>query len=259
MSLSHVAPAQSGWPLAKTGKLMNFSGKKILILVPAYNEADNIGRVLDEIIEHTGTLPHTFDILVVDDGSTDNTAEIVRAKGVEVISLPLNCGIGVALQTGFKFALESGHDILVRLDADGQHSPSSIGEILRPLMANEADLCIASRFINRQGYQASAVRRLGIAWFSFLISVFFRESVTDPTSGFQAMNRRLITLYSSQYASDYPEVEGLVNVLRNGLKVKEVSTVMKERQGGRSSIDWLQSVYYALKVTTVTFVSLLRR
>lgn len=238
---------------------MESSPRKLLILVPAYNEAENIGRVLDGILQQTASLPHAFDILVVDDGSADNTAEIARAKGVEVISLPLNCGIGVALQTGFKFALESGYDILVRLDADGQHSPSSISEILRPVMADQADLCIASRFIDREGYQASAIRRLGIAWFSFLISLLFKVKVTDPTSGFQAMNQRLIALYADQYASDYPEVEALVNLLRSGLRVKEVSTVMKERQAGQSSITWLQSIYYALKVTTVTFVSLLRR
>ncbi len=238
---------------------MSAVSNKILILIPAYNEADNIGTVIEEVRRDTSALPFGCDILVVDDGSTDDTSSVARSKKAEVITLPLNSGIGVAVQTGFKFATEAGHHALVRLDADGQHPPSFIGDVLKPVLSGEADLCIGSRFLSSGGSQPSMMRRLGIRWFSLLISVLFKKKISDPTSGFQAINRQLITLYSKRYASDYPEVEALVTVLRKGFKVKEVPIVMKERQGGKSSIDWLHSVYYAVKVTTITFTALLRR
>lgn len=238
---------------------MNPGSDKILILIPAYNEADNIGSVIEEVRRESSTLPFGYDVLVVDDGSTDATSSVAKSRKVEVVTLPLNGGIGVALQTGFKFAAEAGHRALVRLDADGQHPPSFIGDVLKPVLSGEADLCIGSRFLSGGGYQPSMMRRLGIRWFSFLISILFRKKISDPTSGFLAINRQLIALYSRQYASDYPEVEALVTVLRKDFKVKEVPIVMKERQGGKSSIDWLHSIYYAAKVTTITFTALLRK
>ncbi len=231
---------------------------KILILLPAYNEADNVGGVIDDIRLVISNLEYACDILVVDDGSTDNTIDIARERKAEVVRLPLNAGIGVALQAGFKFGLECGYEAIVRLDADGQHVASYIPAVLEPVLSGEADLCIGSRFLKRQGYQASGMRRLGIAWFSALVKLLFGKTVTDPTSGFQAMSRRLVELYARDYASDYPEVEALVNTLRNGFEVKEAPIVMKERQAGRSSIDWFESIYYALKVTTVVFVSILK-
>lgn len=231
--------------------------EKILILLPAYNEAGNVGLVIEGIRSEISRLDHEFEVLVVDDGSTDDTASVARQKGAQAIMLPLNAGIGVALQTGFKFALEFGYDAVVRLDADGQHMPSYIEAVLRPVLSGEADMCIGSRFLGGGGYQASGVRRLGIAWFSSLIRLMFKKRISDPTSGFQALSRRLMDVYSMNYASDYPEVEALVSALRNGFSVREVPIIMKERQSGRSSIDWFESVYYALKVTTITFASLL--
>jgi glycosyltransferase involved in cell wall biosynthesis len=197
-------------------------------------------------------------VLVVDDGSTDDTAVVAGASGVEVIKLPLNGGIGVALQTGFKFALEREYDFLIRLDADGQHPASFIKAVLEPVIHKEVDLCIGSRFLQGKGYQASGVRRLGISWFSFLVDLIFKQKIFDPTSGFQSMNRPLIELYAHEYASDYPEVEALVSALRRQFRVREVPIEMKERQSGKSSIDSLHSIYYALKVTTKVFISLLR-
>ncbi len=232
---------------------------KILVLIPAYNEAGNVGKVIDEARREMMALGFEFDVLVVDDGSTDDTSSVAKQKGAQVIRLPLNGGIGVALQTGFQFGLELDYHALVRLDADGQHPASFIGDILQPVLSDETDLCIGSRFMSDLGYQTSALRRLGIAWFSFLISLLFKKRISDPTSGFQAMNRRLIAQYCREYASDYPEVEALVTILKKGFTVKEVPIAMKERQGGRSSIDWAKSIYYALKVTTVSFVSLLRK
>lgn len=236
------------------------SGKeKILVLIPAFNEAENIGPVINETIRAMTALPHEFDVLVVDDGSADDTASLARAHGAEVIQLPLNGGIGVALQTGFKFAVERRYGALLRLDADGQHPPAFIADVLAPVLRKEADLCIGSRFLRGKGYQTSAVRRLGISWFSFLIAMLFKQRITDPTSGFQAVSERLAALYADEYASDYPEVEALVNALGKGFRVVEVPIEMKERQSGRSSIDWLHSIYYALKVSVKVFNSLLRR
>ncbi len=231
----------------------------MLVLIPAYNEAENIGGVIQEVLREIEGLPHEFDVLVVDDGSTDETTAVARARGAEVLKLPLNGGIGVALQAGFKFAVERGYRALLRLDADGQHPPVYISTVLAPVVNGEADLSIGSRFLQGRGYQGSTVRRLGISWFSSLIAALFRQRISDPTSGFQAMNRRLLSLYVREYASDYPEVEGVVNALAKGFRVVEVPIEMKERKSGKSSIDSLHSIYYAVKVTTKIFISLLHK
>lgn len=233
--------------------------KKILVLIPAFNEAGNIGGVIADIQNETSGLEHEFDILVIDDGSTDTTSSVAAEKGAIVIRLPLNNGIGVALQTGFRFALEFDYHSLIRLDADGQHPAEFIGRILAPVLAGKSSLVIGSRFIDAPGYKASFLRRVGIRWFSFLIRLFFRKDITDPTSGFQAMSGELIALFSSQYASDYPEVEGIVLALKRGFEIEEVAVEMKERIGGRSSIDWLRSIYYPLKVTVVVISALLKK
>jgi glycosyltransferase involved in cell wall biosynthesis len=233
--------------------------KKILVLIPAFNEAGNIGDVIADIQNELSGLEHEFDILVVDDGSTDTTSSVAAEKGAIVIRLPLNNGIGVALQTGFRFALEFDYHPLIRLDADGQHPAQFIGRILAPVLAGKSSLVIGSRFIDAPGYKASFLRRVGIRWFSFLIRLFFRKDITDPTSGFQAMSGELMALFSSQYASDYPEVEGIVFALKRGFEIEEVAIEMKERIGGRSSIDWLRSIYYALKVTVVVILALLKK
>jgi hypothetical protein len=233
--------------------------KKILVLIPAFNEAGQIGDVVDDIRNELSRLGHEFDVLVVDDGSTDATSRAASEKGAIVIRLPLNNGIGVALQTGFRFALESDYHALIRLDADGQHPAQYIGRILEPVLAGKSDLVIGSRFIDGLGYKTSFLRRVGIIWFSFLIRLLFRKSVTDPTSGFQAISGELMTLFSEQYASDYPEVEGIVFALKKGFEIEEVAIEMRGRIGGRSSIDWLQSIYYALKVTVVMLLALLKK
>jgi glycosyltransferase involved in cell wall biosynthesis len=204
-------------------------------------------------------LGHNFDILVVDDGSIDATSSVAAEKGTIVIRLPLNNGIGVALQTGFRFALEFDYHALIRIDADGQHPAKYIEPVLEPVLAGKSSLVIGSRFIDGPGYKASFLRRVGIIWFSILIRIFFRKGVSDPTSGFQAISRDLITLFSDQYASDYPEVEGIVFALKKGFDIEEVSIEMRDRVGGRSSIDWLRSIYYALKVTVVVLLALLKK
>jgi glycosyltransferase involved in cell wall biosynthesis len=238
---------------------MGPNSKKILVLIPAFNEAENLGGVIKDIRGEMSGLGHEFDILVVDDGSTDGTASVAATSDALVIKLPLNGGIGVALQTGFKFALEYDYNTVVRLDADGQHPAAFIGNILASALSGQADLVIGSRFITGKGYQATPVRRVGIVWFSFLIRIFLGKVISDPTSGFQAINRRLLEMFAKQYASDYPEVEALVNVLKKGFKIEEVAIEMKTRMGGRSSIDWLRSIYYALKVTMIVFLALLRK
>jgi glycosyltransferase involved in cell wall biosynthesis len=234
------------------------NSQKILVLIPAFNEGGHIGDVIEEVRRETSSFGAEVDILVVDDGSSDNTSSIAKAKGAQVIRLPLNNGIGVALQTGFRFALEAGYDTLIRVDGDGQHPARFIARLLEPVSAGRSDMVIGSRFIEGKGCKTSFFRRLGILWFSFLIRVLFHKQISDPTSGFQTMNKRVITLFTNQYASDYPEVEGIVHALENKLRIEETAIEMRPRLKGRSSIDWLRSIYYALKVTMVVLLSLIK-
>lgn len=224
--------------------------------MPAYNEAANVGRVVDEL--------RAFDpamvVVVVDDGSGDDTAAVARAHGARVVRLPFNLGIGGAVQTGFRYAFEQGFDIAVRLDGDGQHDPSQLDVVLAPVLAGEADIAVGSRFAGaREGYRSSRSRRLGIRLLAWVVSRIVGRRVTDTTSGFQALNRKAIALFARDYPHDYPEVEATVMVSRHRLRAVEVPVAMRERSAGRSSITALRSVYYMVKVLLAIFVGLFRR
>ncbi len=201
-----------------------------------------------------------IDVVVVDDGSTDGTAANAGAAGAAVVRLPFNLGIGAAVQTGFRYALEHGYDVAVRLDGDGQHDPSELPKLLEPLSRDEADVVTGSRFRDDgSGYRPPLARRLGISWFARLVSLLSGQRVTDTTSGFQALNRRGIALFASDYPSDYPEVEATVLLLKHRLRLVEVSVRMREREHGSSSITFLRSLYYAVKVTLALLVAMGRR
>jgi glycosyltransferase involved in cell wall biosynthesis len=229
---------------------------RLVALVPAFNEEANVGRVVDEI----RTVAPTFDIVVVDDGSFDRTAEVAREHGATVVRLPFNLGIGGAVQTGFRYAFEQGYDLAVRLDGDGQHDPSQLDRIVRPVVTGEADIAVGSRFAEAgDGYRSSRSRRVGIRLLALVVSRIVGRRVTDTTSGFQALNRRAIELFAHDYPHDYPEVEATIMVSRHRLRSVEIPVTMRERGGGRSSITALRSVYYMVKVLLAIFVGLFRR
>jgi glycosyltransferase involved in cell wall biosynthesis len=228
----------------------------VIAIVPAYNEAGAIGAVVDGI----RALDPAYDVVVIDDASTDDTGAVASARGAQVLRLPVNLGIGGAVQTGFRAALEGGYDLAVRLDGDGQHDPVELPALLAPLKDGEADIVIGSRFVGGSGdYRPPLGRRVGIRWFARLVSAVTRTRVTDTTSGFQALNRRAITLFAEDYPADYPEVEATVLVLRHRLRLVEVPVRMREREHGSSSITFVRSIYYMLKVTLALLVSLARK
>ena len=228
----------------------------MIAIVPAHNEERAIGGVVDEI----RAFDPSFDVVVIDDGSTDGTAAVAAGRGAAVVVLPFNLGIGGAVQTGFKYALEHGYELAVRLDGDGQHDPAELPKLLGPIRAGAADIVTGSRFtLDDPSYRAPLARRIGITWFAKLVSLLTRQRVTDTTSGFQALNLSGIALFAGDYPSDYPEVEATVLVFKHRLRPLEVPVRMREREHGESSITFVRSIYYMLKVTLALFVAMVRK
>jgi glycosyltransferase involved in cell wall biosynthesis len=227
-----------------------------IAIVPALNEAHSVQRVIDELRAFDPGL----DVVVIDDGSADGTADAAAAKGAYVVRLPFNLGIGGAVQTGFKFAFERGYDIAVRVDGDGQHDPAQLALLLGPVLRGEADIVVGSRFASEgDGYLSSRSRRIGIRILAAVVSRIVGQRVTDTTSGFQALNRHGVALFARDYPHDYPEVEATVMVFRHRLRMQEVPVTMRARGGGQSSITALRSIYYMVKVLLAIFVGLFRR
>ena len=224
---------------------------KVLLIIPAYNEAKNIESVVNNIIQN---YPQ-YDYLIVNDGSRDNTAEICEKNHYNYISLPLNLGIGGAVQTGYLYALKNNYSIAIQIDGDGQHDIRYVEKIIEPLLKGEADIAIGSRFITKEGFQSSASRRLGIQILSKLILLLCFKNVKDVTSGFRAVNQRFIKIYAENYPNDYPEPEAIVIALVHGGKIKEIPVVMLERENGTSSINFRKSIYYMIKVTLAIVIS----
>jgi glycosyltransferase involved in cell wall biosynthesis len=227
-----------------------------LAVVPAYNEVGTVARVVRSLHEHA---PH-FDVLVIDDGSTDETAHAAAAAGARVLKHPFNLGIGGAVQSGFKFALENGYSYMVQVDADGQHDPGEIETLARTMDADPSiDVVCGSRFLEKLRYRGPVSRRAGIHLFAFILSPLVGQRVTDPTSGFRLYNRRAISLFARDYPHDYPEVEAVLVLHHHRLRMCEVPVHMFQRGGGQSSIRSGKSVYYMIKVLLAIFVGLARR
>ena len=227
---------------------------RILVIIPAYNEEQSIGKVITrvrEVVNHA-------DIVVVNDGSKDETARLADAHGAVVLNLPHNLGIGSAMQTGFLYAREYSYHVAVQVDGDGQHDPSEIPEIIQTLQSSGADIVIGSRYIEDRGYTTPWARRMGIIFLSSVISLLVGKRVTDPTSGFRALNRRAIIFCAADYPFDYPEPESVVLFQRAGLKILEIPVTMNPRYGGQSSITPLRSGYYMVKVILAILIGLLR-
>lgn len=216
------------------------------MIVPAYNEAAAVATVVGEI---RGAMPDAR-VVVVDDGSTDQTGRVAGEAGALVLTLPFNMGIGAAVQTGYRYARDARAQVAVQMDADGQHDPAAISTLLDPIRRQQADLVVGSRFIQPGGFRSSVVRRAGISLLAWLTGVILRRPVTDPTSGFRACGPRAIALFAETYPPDYPEPESLVSAVRQGLRIEEVAVTMRPRAIGVSSISPLRAVYYMSKVVS---------
>jgi glycosyltransferase involved in cell wall biosynthesis len=228
---------------------------KILIIIPAYNEEECLPGVMQDLRNHGPDA----DILVVDDGSRDRTAAVARQAGVKVASLSYNLGIGGAMQTGFQYARNNGYDIAIQFDGDGQHMAAEINELLDLLRQGRADIVVGSRFLKRGEYRPPFFRKIGIWIFSTVLSAILDVPVTDTTSGFRAVNRRVIEFFARAYPEDYPEVESLVLLHRAGMTIAEVPVRMRDRTGGRSSITPIRSAYYMIKVLLAVFIDLMKK
>ena len=227
---------------------------KKLIIIPAYNEEFNIV----DTVRCANALSPDYDVIVINDASTDHTREKCEENDIPHLNLPVNLGIGGAVQTGYRFASRHGYDIAVQVDADGQHNPEFLKKMEQMLVEQGADMIIGSRFLENEGFQSSFMRRVGINFFSGLIRILTGQRITDPTSGLRMVGRRAIKLFSQDYPSDYPEPETDVQLVSRGYKVVEIPVVMNERQGGESSISPRKSVYYMIKVTLAIFVEVSR-
>ncbi|HEQ2249931.1 TPA: glycosyltransferase family 2 protein [Streptococcus pyogenes] len=223
---------------------------KKLIIIPAYNESSNIVNTIRTIESDAPD----FDYIIIDDCSTDNTLAICQKQGFNVISLPINLGIGGAVQTGYCYAQRCGYDVAVQVDGDGQHNPCYLEKMVEVLVQSSVNMVIGSRFITKEGFQSSFARRIGIKYFTWLIALLTGKKITDATSGLRLIDRSLIERFANHYPDDYPEPETVVDVLVSHFKVKEIPVVMNERQGGVSSISLTKSVYYMIKVTLAILV-----
>jgi hypothetical protein len=218
---------------------------RVLAVVPAFNEASNIAGLVAEL----RALRDGPDVLVVDDGSLDDTALLARAAGAEVLQLPYNCGIGATVQAGIAWGVERGYPLIARFDGDGQHDPKELVTLREPVDAGAADFVLGSRYLERTGFQSTWLRRAGSRWFALLLRALSGLRITDPTSGCWVANPRAVAVLQADYSSDYPEVDSLVRLHRAGCRIAERPVQMRARVGGQSSIDVVRSVYYMFKVT----------
>lgn len=227
---------------------------KKLIIIPAYNESANIEKTIEAICKDAPQ----FDYVIINDCSTDNTREICEKNHFNLVNLPINLGIGGAVQTGYRYGWKNGYDIAVQVDGDGQHDPKFLQKMADYLEINNLDMVIGSRFIEKEGFQSSGTRRLGIKYFTILIRLLTGTIITDPTSGLRMVNKDIMKLFAYDYPKDYPEPESVVAILRRKKRVKEIPVIMKERQGGTSSISPKKSVYYMIKVTLAILIEKIR-
>ncbi|MGR9048597.1 glycosyltransferase family 2 protein [Halobacillus faecis] len=223
---------------------------KVLIIIPAYNEEDSIYDTVQSVKASTD-----YDYIVINDGSKDRTPYILEENGIHHLTLPNNLGIGGAMQTGYKYALRNGYDYAIQLDADGQHNPVDLRNLIDEIESTGYDMIIGSRFVERSGYKGSVTRRIGIYYFYAMLKLLARIRITDPTSGYRVANRKVIQEFANHYPIDYPEVEVLVHLTKKKFKIKEIKVEMNNRQGGQSSITPIKSIYY---MTKVTYFSLIR-
>lgn len=228
---------------------------KKLIIIPAYNEEENIVNTVRAIEKNAGD----FEYVIINDCSTDKTKQICEDNGFNIINLPINLGIGGAVQTGYRYAYREGYDLAVQVDGDGQHDPIFLEKMAEYLVENNLDMVIGSRFINKEGFQSSGTRRIGIKYFTVLIKILTGTKITDPTSGLRMVNKTVMKRFAYDYPKDYPEPESVVAILRDNKNVEEIPVIMKAREGGVSSISPKKSIYYMIKVTLAILIERVRK
>ena len=230
-------------------------GIKSIVIIPAYNEEKSIVKTVQDICEHAPE----FDYVIINDCSTDRTLSVCRKHHLHVLNLPVNLGIGGAVQTGFLYAYKNGYDYAVQFDGDGQHDAQYLQKMRDYMIEQNADMLIGSRFLEKEGFQSTGMRRFGIRYFSALIKLLTGQKITDPTSGMRMINRDILAMYSESYPKDYPEPESVVAIINSGKKVMEYPVIMRKRMEGTSSISPLKSVYYMIKVSLAIFLEMLRK
>lgn len=216
---------------------------KALVIIPAYNEEEAILETVNKLKKKCNDV----DYIIINDCSKDNTLEICRKNELNVLNLPVNLGIGGAVQTGYKYAYENGYDIAIQMDADGQHDPKYIPKLIKKIEEGN-DLVIGSRFIEKQGFQSTRIRRMGITLYSKLIKLFTKKEIKDTTSGYRAANKKIIKIFAKNYPVDYPEPETNAFIAKNDFNIVEIPMKMQQRDTGVSSITPIKSIYYAVKV-----------
>lgn len=223
---------------------------KVLLIIPSYNEEENVLNNYNRIIKYNKKGKIKYDAIVINDGSKDRTEEICRENNIPHISLVHNLGIGGAVQTGYKYAFDNNYDIAVQFDGDGQHDVNFVKNIIDPIINNECDMVIGSRFIDKKSseFKSSFSRRIGIKIISFFIKLVSRKKIYDTTSGFRAVNKKIIQEFASEYPVEYPEPITTVEVVKKGYRVTEVPVSMNERENGTSSIKTWKNIYYMINV-----------
>ncbi len=229
---------------------------QVLVVIPAHDEEESLARTVAEVRAKAPGV----DLLVVDDGSTDRTAQVARAAGAPLVSLPVNLGVGAALQTGFRYALAKGYDVAVQLDADGQHDPAYLAPLLRPVLEGQADVAIGSRYVSgRSSYRAPLLRRLGMVFFSWVVRAAAGRRIADTTSGFRAYGRAVMKAGLHDFPKDFPDAPLLIALARRGFRLVEVPVEMRAREAGQSFYTWTRSLYYPYKCLLASVMVLLRR
>jgi hypothetical protein len=231
------------------------SDPRVLVIVPALNEEESLPVTLDELARKAPGCR----VLVVDDGSRDRTTAVARERGVAVVTHAVNLGVGAALQTGFRWALQQGYDIGVQLDADGQHDPACLEALLEPVRAGTCDVSIGSRYVSRTGYRAPLARRLGMMLFSGVVRLTVGQRITDTTSGFRAYNREVMEICQHDFPKDFPDAPLLIDLARRGFRLAEVPVEMRAREAGRSFYTLGKSLYYPYKNMLASLMVLLKR
>lgn len=223
---------------------------KVLLIIPAYNEEENILKTYQTIVDYNKRNKTSYDIVVINDGSTDNTENILIENKINHIKLIHNLGIGGAVQTGYKYAYENNYDIAIQYDGDGQHDVSYVKDIINPIISDEADFVIGSRFIKRDknNFNSTFSRRIGINMISFFIKMVTKKKIYDTTSGFRACNKEIIKYFANHYPLEYPEPITTVQLLQKGFEINEVPVKMNARIGGKSSIGSWKNIYYMTNV-----------
>lgn len=228
---------------------------KKIVIIPAYNEQNNITEVIYDIRENAPD----FDYVIINDGSTDDTIALCKEKGFNVIDLPINLGIGASVQTGYLYAFENGYDVAVQFDGDGQHKAKYLNKMYDEMLNSNSDMVIGSRYLDKEGFQSTALRRVGIRILSQLIKILHKQEIKDVTSGLRMINKKVMKAFVEYYPYDYPEPETIAFCIRKNFKITEVPVTMQARKEGCSSISGMRSIYYMLKVGFSIIVDYFKR